>query len=214
MISDRSLCKLIELVKILEEEHIKGEFVECGVWKGGACMILALAQIKFSKIDRDIWLYDTYEGMTRPQEKYDGPKSINKFNDIRAGIHKDRYDKWHGEKKWIYSPIELVKKNMYLTGYEKEKIKFIKGDVLETLDTYRPSKIALLRLDTDWYASTKKELEILAPNIEIGGYLVIDDYYAWQGSRKATDEFMLLNNNKYVIIDNKFPCPIIFKKIA
>src|SRR3989344_7630445 len=79
MISDRSFCELIKIVRSLEKNSVEGVFVECGVWKGGACMALALAQLKFSTPKREIWLYDTFKGMTRPQLEYDGSKAVKKY---------------------------------------------------------------------------------------------------------------------------------------
>lgn len=67
----------------------------------------------------------------------------------------------------------------------------IEGDVLETLVKTQniPGKISVLRLDTDWYESTKKELEVLYPKLAVGGVLMIDDYGYWGGAKKAVDEY-------------------------
>ncbi len=213
MISDSSLVRIIDLVKYVNKNNISGDFVECGVWRGGACMAIALTQVKCLGCTRDIWLYDTFEGMTRPTDE-DGPKATNKYKDIIDGRHVDRYDQWHKENKWIYCPIEMVQKNMYSTGYDLEKINFVSGDVLKTIDKNSPSAIALLRLDTDWYESTKKELDVLFPRVSIGGIVIVDDYYAWPGSKKAADDFMIANRNKIVILENKSPQPLILKRIA
>ena len=87
---------------------------------------------------------------------------------------------------------------MYSTGYLKEKINLIQGSVEKTLPLNKPDEpIALLRLDTDWYKSTKHELNILFPLLNEGGVLIIDDYGHWKGAKKAVDEYFSNLNDKY-----------------
>ena len=83
----------------------------------------------------------------------------------------------------------MVKKNMASTDYPEENIIYIKGKIEETLPGYIPRKISILRLDTDWYESTKHELEHLYPILSPGGVLIIDDYGHFAGARKAVDEY-------------------------
>lgn len=172
-----------QATKYCIENNIKGSFVECGVWKGGHTMMMAL-QLKEQKQKRTIWLYDTYEGMSKPTT-IDIDRKGQKATEI--------YNK---RKKWCHSTMEEVEHNMNKTGYHKRKIYFIKGLVEKTLKKWTPNNIALLRLDTDFYESTKKELEILYPKLSKGGVLLIDDYDNWQGSRKAVDEYFLKHNIK------------------
>lgn len=84
--------------------------------------------------------------------------------------------------------------NILSTGYPKEKINFVKGLVEETIPQTQINKIAILRLDTDWYSSTKFELEHLYPKLVKGGVLIIDDYGHWEGCKKAVDEYFTNNN--------------------
>ena len=95
---------------------------------------------------------------------------------------------------WAYSPIKEVKENMQKTGYPVDKLNYIIGKVEETLKNTRPDKIALLRLDTDWYESTKIELEMLYPLIVQDGVLIIDDYGHFSGAKKAVDEYFMTIN--------------------
>jgi hypothetical protein len=95
---------------------------------------------------------------------------------------------------WCYSPIDEVRKNVFNTGYPEEKIHFIKGKVEDTIPRDIPKKIALLRLDTDWYESTRHELVHLFPRLALYGILIIDDYGCWKGARKAVDEYISENN--------------------
>jgi len=88
-----------------------------------------------------------------------------------------------------YSPLEEVKRNMEATGYPPAQISYIKGKVEDTLPAEAPAQIAVLRLDTDWYESTRHELVHLYPRLSPGGVLIIDDYGYWTGARKAVDEY-------------------------
>lgn len=83
-----------------------------------------------------------------------------------------------------------VRANMQSTGYPSEKIHFVQGDVAHTLGVTETGPLALVRLDTDWYASTRQELEAFYPRLVSGGVLIIDDYGSWAGARKAVDEFI------------------------
>lgn len=167
---------------------IEGDFVECGVWKGGSSMLIALTLNKINKKDKKIYLYDTFEGMTKPDNSVDIRKELKNAEEKWNKYKKKNYN------KWCYISIEEVKKNMFKTKYPKNKIVFVKGDVKKTFNEVVPEKISLLRLDTDFYESTKKELEILFPRLSIGGILLIDDYDVWKGARKAVDEYF--NKNK------------------
>jgi hypothetical protein len=113
------------------------------------------------------------------------------------GLHDGEAEKKEWEEKkitaeknnWCLATIEDVTANMKRTNYPSERIRLVKGKVEDTIPGTRPPAIALLRLDTDWYASTKHELTHLFPLVEKKGILIIDDYGAWQGARKATDEY-------------------------
>jgi hypothetical protein len=170
--------KLYESVIYLNEHRIDGAYVECGVFKGGSVMNMALTQLNFDK-KVHIHLYDTFEGMT-PEGQYD----VN-----YKGVSATRILKHHSKK--CISSLTEVQKNVSLAHYPEEYLHYHKGDVAMTLSQDVPEKISLLRLDTDWYASTKIELEILYPRLVKGGVLILDDYGYWRGSRKATDDYFV-----------------------
>lgn len=183
MTSPERIVALIRATKYLEKNNIIGDIVECGVWKGGSVGACVLTLNELKKTDRKIWLFDTFEGMNTPSEV---------DYDINGKLASDRMDVENKETSWIWAKaqLDLVKNNVYSFGYPTEKINFIKGLVEETLfNNEIPEKISLLRLDTDWYESTKIELEILYPRLVSGGVLIIDDYGHWNGCRKAVDEF-------------------------
>jgi hypothetical protein len=102
---------------------------------------------------------------------------------------------------WAFSTLETVKQTMSLSDYPSDNIQYIKGRVEETIPAIMPEKIALLRLDTDWYESTKHELIHLFPKLVKGGVLIIDDYGFWKGARKAVDEYIV--ENKIQILLNR-----------
>jgi O-methyltransferase len=217
MVSKNHLLYLDKILYYVNRNNIIGAIVECGVWKGGCFMYMAYCQKKYSNRLRPIYMYDTYEGMTIPNSDKDAPEALKIYNKINKNTYKRNYDKWHNENKWAYAPLNFVKNNMSLVNYDNNKIFYIKGDVCETLKNVDnlPEKIAILRLDTDWYESTKIELEILFTLVSINGFIIIDDYYAWKGSQNATDEFLINNKDKVKIINKNLTGNIfVMKKIS
>ena len=150
---------------------------------------------------KSIFLYDTFDGMVEPSSEFDDPIAKEMFHNVDK--IKETNPNHIENNKWCYGSIDHVKNVMGVIPYDQSKIKFIKGDICETLDHEQniPKKICILRLDTDWYDSTKKELDILFPLVEQGGYIIIDDYYAWKGSKNATDQFLENNKNCVEIIE-------------
>lgn len=162
---------------------IEGDFVECGVWRGGQSMLAALAFQRNGE-QRDLHLYDTFAGMTEPGER-----------DVRDDVEADARTRWRARQRedhnsWAYAPLPQVRRNMASTGYPDARIRYHVGPVEETLLEALPERIAILRLDTDWYESTRIEMEMLFPRIAPRGVLLIDDYGVWKGSRAAVDEYL------------------------
>jgi len=177
-----SIKSLIEATKYIIKNKIQGSFIECGVWRGGSIMTIIKTLQQLGIQNREIYLFDTFEGMTQPTKhdiRFDG-----KFASKR--IKK--------EIKLTKANIDNVKKNVLGTEYDESLIHFVKGKVEETLPKTIIKEVALLRLDTDWYESTKCELEYLFPKLTNNGVIIIDDYDTWGGSRKATDEYFKNNN--------------------
>jgi O-methyltransferase len=190
---------LIKIIEYLTKHNIDGDIVECGVWKGGN-LICAQAYLNHLNLKKNIIGYDTFEGMTAAsehdiQEFQVKSKDNNSSSILRKSVAKDMMnaiDKHTNEGKniWAYCSIEDVKHHIK-KNVPNNNIKLIKGPVEQTLlvEDSLPEKISLLRLDTDFYSSTKIELEILYPRLIKGGFLIIDDYGHWKGSRKAVDDF-------------------------
>ena len=184
MTSAERIWSLVQAVAYVEDEHIPGALVECGVWRGGSVMAMARKLVALGSCDRTIWLYDTFEGMTAPTandvEATTGQLAEQLMASTEVG---------DGNNVWAYATQQDVIANLTTTGYEINQFKLVKGDVAQTLQTDVPESIAILRLDTDWYESTKVGLEILYPRLAIGGVCILDDYGHWVGARKAVDDY-------------------------
>jgi hypothetical protein len=211
MVSPKVLKYLDSIVCEVNTKCIAGAIVECGVWKGGAVVAMMLTQKKYD-MNREFYLYDTFDGMTSPTSIKDDPKALKLYSDITAGTYAREYDRWHNMNKWAYAPLNLVKANVAMTGYTDTKIHYVKGDVLTTLNNVKPACISIAHLDTDWYDSTAKELSVLYPLVSPGGYIVVDDYYAWKGSKVATDEFLAVNKEHLQKIDVNVSGPVLALK--
>tara|TARA_B110000438_G_scaffold155075_1_gene148854 strand:+ start:2416 stop:3180 length:765 start_codon:yes stop_codon:yes gene_type:complete len=193
--SNERLYSLIQSTKYLIDNSIFGDIVECGVWKGGSMMAVANKLLEENNQDRDLYLFDTYQGMSKPTDldvSFEGKISRNQFEETKKG--EDCSD-------WCFASLDEVKKNILKTGYDSEKLHFVKGKVEDTLPEYAPKQISLLRLDTDWYESTKHELVHLFPKLVSGGVLILDDYGYWAGAKKAVDEY--ISENKIKILLNR-----------
>lgn len=173
---------LFQSLRYIVRNGIPGAIVECGVWRGGSMMLAAYALRHFGDTSRQLHLYDTFAGMTEPDEN-DVDYNGQAMHPIWERITKDQQLMGFGGAE------AQVRENMRLTGYPERQMHFIKGDVLETIPARGPSRIAVLRLDTDWYKSTLHELRHLYDLIVPHGVLIIDDYGWCRGARQATDEF-------------------------
>jgi hypothetical protein len=185
MTSVERMYALYKAVEYIELARIPGAIVECGVWRGGSMMIALATLVMLGKTDREIYLFDTFEGLPRPDDDKDidilGNRAINGWLPHSRG---------NEQSNWAYASLDDVRANVAKTGYPAERIHFIKGMVEDTLPAQAPDKIALCRLDTDWYASTRHEMSHLYPRLAVGGTLIIDDYGHFRGARDAVDEYL------------------------
>jgi hypothetical protein len=182
MTGHEKLYGLILAVRHVVQHKIPGDIVECGVWRGGSMQAAALTLLDAGSTDRELHLFDTFEGMPPPTEKDRRPfgKSAEQML-----AESDR-----NAKVWAVATLEDVRAAMDETDYPSEKIHYHPGMVEETVPSEAPERIAILRLDTDWYESTRHELYSLYDRLSPGGVLIIDDYGGWEGSRLATEEFL------------------------
>ena len=168
----------IAAIDCICQKNISGDIVEIGVWKGGSMLAMLLALEKNNCLDRTVHLYDTFEGMT-PSTEADKDFKGRDANDL---IKEDSF--WS-----CVSGLEEVKNNISQNSkYPSHLINYHKGDICKT--QFIPDNIAVLRLDTDWYESTKFELDNFYDKVCHGGMVIIDDYGHWKGCKQAVDEFI------------------------
>lgn len=174
---------LLQAIEHTYQEGIEGDIIECGVWRGGNLIIAALLKERLG-LSAQIWGYDTFEGMSAPTEidrrLHHDELAADTFGRKRRGHFSD----------WCYSGIDEVRANIS-AHVPNADIRLIKGKVEDTLvrEENVPERISVLRLDTDWYESTKIELEVLYPRLVPGGVLIIDDFGDWSGAKLAVEEY-------------------------
>jgi O-methyltransferase len=174
---------LWNLCRYVFESGIPGDFVECGVWRGGSAGLMGLALKHFSQ-KRDLHLFDSFEGLPEPSLN-DGPVAFGYSGGVCSGnlvsVNKCAAE-LNDVKHFLFREMKIPEKSVF----------FYKGWFQDTIPNLgkEPRDIAILRLDGDWYESTKICLESLFNRVVKGGVILIDDYFCWEGCRKATDEFL------------------------
>ena len=198
------------------KNNIDGCLVECGVQEGRMELIWINELQKNNKL-KDIYLFDTFNGLTEPGLNdfacETGPVHI--YKDNTSVLKEWKNYKINNETNgWCYCSLDNVKKNLKKTNYPESYLHYVVGDVCKTLENNEniPKNIAVLRLDTDWYESSKIELVKLFPNVVKGGVVIFDDYYFWNGQKKATDEYFSEINEHYDFIKVNSQTASIIKK--
>jgi hypothetical protein len=195
MTSSENLAALVDAIRYLIRAQVPGAFVECGVWRGGSMMAAALTLLDQNDRSRDLYLFDTFQGVPPPSDKDKDPSGRP-----AAEVMRERPDPNAPGGTWCYASLDDVRSNMTSTGYPADRIRYVEGKVEDTIPSAAPEQIALLRLDTDWYESTRHELIHLFPRLSNGGVLVLDDYGDWQGARQATDEYFAAHPETPVLL--------------
>lgn len=189
MTAGDNLLATVAAVRYIDQ-HVAGDVVECGVWRGGHIIAAMLA----AEQPRCYWLFDTFNGMTEP-----GPQ------DRRKGRHATESTKYRkkGPHNWCRAELSEVQDNIAQFQKPNQTVEYVIGPVEHTLrHTKLPHAIALLRLDTDFYSSTLVELETLWPRVAPGGVVIVDDFFSWDGCRQACQEFFG-SEFQYQAINNK-----------
>jgi O-methyltransferase len=181
--SPERIFAVIEATRYITRRRIPGAIVECGVWRGGSMMAAARTLQLLGDTDRELYLFDTFEGMSAPTD-HDVDFVGQRADNLLATTERKE------DGIWVCVSLEDVQQAVGTVGYPASKIHYVRGKVEDTIPANAPDQIALLRLDTDWYESTRHELEHLYPRLASGGVIIIDDYGHWKGSRQATDEFI------------------------
>jgi len=160
--------------------RVPGDLVETGVWRGGATIFMRAVLRVFGDIDRIVWAADSFEGLPEPDpEKY--PLEAKAFKS-------DAMTKYYNH---LAVGLDVVKRNFKAYGMLDGQVRFLKGWFKDTLPTAPIDKIAILRLDGDYYESTRDALAALYDKVSPGGYIIVDDYGEdhWTYCRRAVDEF-------------------------
>ena len=194
MIGFERLFSLITAVRYVERNTIMGAFVECGVWQGGASAASVMTLESLGAGPRDIYLFDTFEGMSKPTDEdktFADDGATDKFQKTRTGEE---------SSDWCCASQGEVEDNLRRLDLDPTAFHFVKGRVEDTLPERAPlGDIALLRLDTDWYKSTQHELIYLFPKLATGGVMIVDDYGDWQGARQAVDEYLADHGHRMLL---------------
>lgn len=179
MTSEERINGLIEKIRDVNVSNVEGSLVECGVWKCGMLGLMSLVNKEYSN-DRKIFGFDSFEGLPESNPQLDGKDSIN----------------WTGK---LAVSFDEAKEN--LRKMDAKNVILCKGFFENTLHLWKEKikKIAILRLDGDWYSSTKTCLNELYDLVEPGGYVIIDDYGHWEGCKTAVDEFISFNKINVVL---------------
>ena len=172
----RSVCEYVS------QTQMEGALVECGVWRGGSTIVAATTFQRTGRT-RLIEVFDTFTGMTEPGVNdidWTGRSAKSRLND----------DPHRRSNVWAVASRDVFEENIAQINYPKELLNVFEGDIRQLVNEWHPKPIAVLRLDTDWYETTKLELSTFWEYITPGGFVIIDDYGYWQGARQATDEFL------------------------
>jgi len=180
MTSAERIYGLCLAVQYVCRQDIPGALVECGVWRGGSAMAMALTLDRMGARDRDLVLFDTFSGMTPPE-------AIDRDVADRPAAQLLASENRMTSSVWAYATLDDVTSNLATTGYGN--VSYVVGDVEQTIPGQAPERVALLRLDTDWYRSTLHELLHLVPRVSPRGVLIVDDYGHWSGAHQAVDQY-------------------------
>jgi hypothetical protein len=179
-VSTDALVDVANLVRVILKQNIPGDFVECGVWKGGTAFLMAELLKQAGIEDRKVWLFDSFDGM--PQvEDIDGATAKAEANNPNSFLSAEK-------SKASIDEVRRSANDLGLAPY----IEFVQGWFAETLAPAcsRMGPVALLHIDCDWYSSVRCCLENLYDQVADGGFIFLDDYYHYDGCTIAIHEFL------------------------
>lgn len=170
MVGHRRLENVEHCIRSVLDRSIQGDFVECGVWRGGASIYARAVLNALGATDRTVWLADSFEGLPVQQEQ-------DKIDIAFAGMNH------------LAVSLDTVRQNFARFGLLADNVKFLKGWFCDTLKDAPIDKIAILRLDGDYYSSTMDALTALYDRVTLGGYIIVDDYNSLASCHRAVDDF-------------------------
>jgi hypothetical protein len=172
MIGNKRMLNLWEVCEDVIVRGVPGDFIETGVWRGGACIFMRALLKTYGVTDRTVWVADSFEGLPPPDEKkYPADRGMF-FNEVRA----------------LAIPIEEVQDNFRAYGLLDDQVRFLKGWFKDTLPTAPIERLSVLRLDGDLYESTIDALGALYHKLSPGGYAIVDDFHI-EACRQAITDF-------------------------
>lgn len=187
MIGVARLNNLHDCVRTVLEDGVPGDFIETGVWRGGACIFMRAALEAYGDRQRTVWVADSFEGLPRPGKDYPA--------DIASGFDFYKFNDVLGVS------LEQVKSNFKRYGLLDSRVQFLKGWFCDTLPGAPVQRLAILRLDGDMYGSTIEALESLFPKVSIGGFIIVDDYVAIPECKRAVTDYRAKHNITDTIIE-------------
>lgn len=198
MVPWSGLYSAYKAVRYLIDAGVEGDIVECGVWKGGCVALMMEVFHNAGQTDRQFYLYDTFEGMTKPSD------ADVHFSGAQFAVPQYEAKQKKGQA-WSHGSLQAVRETLERTSYPQDKVVIVEGDVVQTLESTRPESIALLRLDTDWYESTRAEMAHLYPLLMEKGIFICDDYGSWRGSYQAVEEYFQAHDvQMYLHVDTAY----------
>lgn len=152
-------------------QKVPGDLIECGAWRGGACIFMRAVLAAYGVKDRTVWVSDSFEGLPPPKE--------DKYPEAHI---------WQGGEMAV--SLEEVQNNFKKYGLLDDQVKFLKGFFIDTLPKAPIERLAVLRVDGDLYESVKQTLDYMYPKVSPGGYILLDDYGEHlPPARKAVDDY-------------------------
>ena len=174
MIGMQRLTSLQHCVETVLAEDIPGDLVECGVWRGGACILMRAVLAAYGDKQRNVWVADSFAGVPPPdREKY--PADENLRLDLHSSV--------------LAISESKVRSNFERYGLLDDRVRFLAGWFKDTLQDGPIDHISLLRLDGDLYESTFQAIDALYPHLSNGGFCIIDDYHAISACRQAVTDY-------------------------
>lgn len=204
MLSTTRLISLYTQVKYCEQSNLKGDYMECGVWKGGAVGLMALTNQLYGRKRRNLFLFDSFDDICPPDPKIDGFRAmqdtlkysnksdLNKLKSDAKKPIKGFYDSFGGKGTLSQNKQLLLSK----IKYDKKYVHFYKGWFEDTMPkTFKAvDNLAILRIDADWYKSVYICLKYFYPKVVKGGFIIVDDYGYYEGCTKAVNKYFLEHN--------------------
>lgn len=178
--SKERVLALREAVRYVSRAGIEGDIAECGVWRGGSMMVIALTLVALGDTTRHLYLFDTFTRPPDPEPRDRDVHGRDAATQLEADLRNPAY---------AYLPMDEVRSLIEGTGYPMDQVHFIPGLVEDTIPDQALARLSLLRLDTDYYRSTLHEMTHLYPRLTSGGVLIVDDYGEFVGARDAVDEY-------------------------